>query len=279
MSGFEYAAAAEMVFEGLLKEGFTVRKGFLHPLRRPTPYGRDSGRQERVGIHRQPVCDDECGILRPSHERLVHASGMPGVHLRRTGRCHRLQTRLSTRRPSVLFTRPRGTVCLTSRRAEKAQSNRIEVRAGSLKLRTLLLALPRKAANRITLRVGERELAFSVKQADGLMPFAVGCARRARAGDMLARNVTGRTVGHSWQTSSAARAGGRSRRRAVSRPHAPAPTCAAFARVLCGVGCPACRSIHARTRSISTTTTPLSVPWAKAEPHSEPVLRAHPFAD
>ena len=151
MSGFEYSAAAAMVQAGLLREAFAlVHAAWLRydgRLRADLPGGA-------WGYSGNPFCDDECGkfYARPmSIWSMLTAcqgfiydgpAGIIGFRPMWKPEDHR-----------SMFTAAEGWGLFTQTRAGGRQTERIEVRAGQLRVRTLVFEVPEGTPETVSVRV------------------------------------------------------------------------------------------------------------------------------
>ncbi|MCD6352419.1 MAG: glucosylceramidase [Armatimonadetes bacterium] len=136
MSGFEYSAAATMIQEGLLREGFAVLRA---------AYERYDGRlrtgltEAAWGYSGNPFCDDECGkfYARPMSIWSVLLACQGFVY---DGPAGRLGFRPVWRPEDhrSFFTTAESWGVFSQRREGDKQTERIEVRYGTLRVKTLV---------------------------------------------------------------------------------------------------------------------------------------------
>jgi len=155
MSGFEYSAAAEMVYAGLLREGFSVIRAAA--IRYD---GRRRTGTAAWGWSGNPFCDDECGKF------YARTMSIWSVLLACQGTIYDGPAGLIGFRPRwqpadhvSFFTAAEGYGLFTQRRADRQQTERLEVRSGKLTLRSLLFELPEGARDpKVALDLGGRAI-------------------------------------------------------------------------------------------------------------------------
>jgi uncharacterized protein (DUF608 family) len=155
MSGFEYSAAAAMVQAGLLREGFAVvHAAWLRydgRLRANLPGGA-------WGYSGNPFCDDECGkfYARPMSiwSMLLACQGFicdgPAGAIG-------FEPMWKPEGHQSLFTAAEGWGLFSQKREGNTQTERIEVRSGRLRVKTLVFELPEgRAAAQVTVKANGR---------------------------------------------------------------------------------------------------------------------------
>ena len=160
MSGFEYSAAAEMVYEGLLREGFMVIKAAAIRYDGRARTSLTGGNYASWGYSGNPFCDDECGkfYARPmSIWSMLLAcqgfacdgpAGLIGFHP-----AWRPDDHVS------FFTAAEGWGLFAQKRSAREQTDRLELRRGRLALKTLLLDLPEDAKpSKVTVALGDKAI-------------------------------------------------------------------------------------------------------------------------
>jgi len=192
MTGFEYAAAAEMIYEGMLREGLTIVKAASD--RYDGRLRRDVTASDKAswGFTGNPFGDDECGKFYAramSSWSLLLAcqgfiydgpAGIIGFQPRYRPEDHR-----------SFFSAAEGYGLFSQQHTEKTQSDRIEIRSGTLKIRALVFALPPDAEKpRITLHDGRRELSFEVDRRDGLIQLRLDAPLVLSVGHALVAGFT-----------------------------------------------------------------------------------------
>lgn len=194
MSGFEYSAAAEMVYEGMLKEGFTVVKA---------AYDRYDGRLRKDltvadfaswGHSGNPFGDDECGKF------YARAMSVWSMLLACQGFIYDGPSGVIGFKPVYrpddhrsFFTAAEGFGSFSQKRTDNTQTNRIEIRSGSLKINTLVLTLPPEAKDlRVDLRDDHHQVPFTTGLRNGQI-------RLQLAAPMLLRQDQSLTAEFSWR--------------------------------------------------------------------------------
>jgi len=143
MTGFEYAAAAEMIYAGLLKEGFTVVRAVADRYDGRLRTGLTKGDSSSWGYSGNPFGDDECGkfyaramsvwSLLLACQGFIYdgPAGTIGFKPNYNPRDHR-----------SFFTTAEGYGLFTQTRTERSQTEAIELRSGTLKLKSFIFELP-----------------------------------------------------------------------------------------------------------------------------------------
>ena len=128
MNGFEYQVAGHMIWEGMVMEGLAVTRA-VHDRHHP--------------IKRNPWNEVECG------DHYSRSMASYGVFLAACGFEYHgpkqhigFAPKLTPENFKAAFTSAEGWGSLTQSRNGKAQTNRIEVKWGQLRLKTLALELP-----------------------------------------------------------------------------------------------------------------------------------------
>jgi non-lysosomal glucosylceramidase len=163
MSGFEYSAAAMMVYAGLLKEGLAVVRAAYDRYDGRLRTGLTPGDSASWGYSGNPFCDDECGkfYARPmSVWSMLLAcqgfifdgpAGLIGFKPIWRPEDHR-----------SFFTAAEGWGLFTQTRAAGKQTERIELRYGKLRLKSMVFELPPETKPdqgvKAAVRVGPRSL-------------------------------------------------------------------------------------------------------------------------
>jgi hypothetical protein len=159
MTGFEYQAAAHMIWEGhdqpdLLQHGLAVTRAihdrYNAALRNPYNEIECSDHYSRAmasyGVF-QAVCGFNC-----------HG---PRGHLEFAPRLNRDDFRAA-------FTSAEGWGSITQNRDQDSQTNTVEVKHGHLRLKTLSVAVDGRTPSVVKAKVGEDEISATVQIADGL---------------------------------------------------------------------------------------------------------------
>ncbi len=188
MTGFEYAAAAEMIYEGMLKEGFAVVRAVADRYDGRLRTDLTPGKNASWGYSGNPFGDDECGkfyaramsswSLLLACQGFVYdgPAGVIGFIPRYRPENHR-----------SFFSAAEGYGLFSQQRTAKTQTDRIEVRSGLLKIRELVFLLPPSVENPgISLRGGEHDAPFTVEQQDGLIRLRLEAPLVLRAKQAMA---------------------------------------------------------------------------------------------
>ena len=172
MSGFEYSAAAAMVQAGLMKEGFAVvhAAAIRYDGRRRT--GLTGSNTASWGYSGNPFGDDECGkfYARPMSiwSMLLACQGFL---------CDGPAGRIGFRpvwRPdghASFFSGAEGFGLFTQQRKGRQQTERIEVRSGRLRVKTLVFELPNGVtAKQATVAIGDKPVVGAISTQTGGSP-------------------------------------------------------------------------------------------------------------
>ena len=169
MTGFEYSAAAAMVQAGLLREGFTVARAVwtrYDGRLRTELTGSDTA---SWGYSGNPFGDDECGKF------YARAMSVWSMLLACQGYVYEGPAAKVGFRPvwkpedhKTFFTAAEGWGLFSQKRAGGLQTERIEVRFGRLRVKTLLFQLPEGAKPQaVTVHLGDRQLEAKHGTKDG----------------------------------------------------------------------------------------------------------------
>ena len=172
MTGFEYQAAGHMLWEGMVTEGLAVCRAIhdrYHPARR-NPWN-------------EVECGDHYSRAMASYGVFLAACGYeyhgPKGHL---GFAPRL-TPEDFRAP---FTTAEGWGTFQQRRDGKSQSHRVELKYGSLRLRTLTFELPAGTKpTSVRVSLGERPIESSYKLEDSRLTITLAAEIELRAKQAL----------------------------------------------------------------------------------------------
>ena len=187
MSGFEYSAASEMIYEGLLKEGFAVVRSVADRYDGRLRKDVSAGDCTSWGATGNPFCDDECGkfyaramsswSLLLACQGFIYDGPADAIGFKPA---YRPEDHCS------FFTAAQGYGLFSQHRQEKSQSDRIEVCAGSLKIKTLVFALPDDAGDsRVKLHDGEHEVPFIIERGPGSIRLKLEAPIMLRVGRAL----------------------------------------------------------------------------------------------
>jgi hypothetical protein len=151
MNGFEYQVAGHMLWEGLVQQGLAVTRA-VHDRHHP--------------IKRNPWNEVECGDhysrSMASYGVFIAACGFeyhgPKQHIG-------FAPRLTPEKFKAAFTSAEGWGSLSQSRTGKTQINRIDVKSGGLRVKSLALELPPGAALKTTtVATGTRQLTVKATQ-------------------------------------------------------------------------------------------------------------------
>jgi uncharacterized protein (DUF608 family) len=163
MTGFEYSAAAMMIWAGLLKEGLVVLKAVSDRYDGRKRTGLSSA---SWGYSGNPFGDDECGKF------YARAMSIWSVLLSMQGFIYDGPAGKLGFKPiwkpeehSSFFTASEGWGLFEQRRTEDGQSERIDVAFGRIPLKELIFEMPEgKRAVRVDMRLGVRPIDLSFHQ-------------------------------------------------------------------------------------------------------------------
>jgi len=187
MSGFEYSAAAEMVYAGLLREGFSVIRAAA--IRYD---GRRRTGTAAWGWSGNPFCDDECGKF------YARTMSIWSVLLACQGFVCDGPAGLLGFRPRwqpadhiSFFTAAEGYGLFTQRRADRQQTERIEIRSGKLTLRSLVFELPDAVRDpKVALDLGGRAIPATATLTGADLRIALADPLTLNAGASLALTIS-----------------------------------------------------------------------------------------
>lgn len=166
MTGFEYAAAAAMVQAGMLREGFGVVRAVSDRYDGRLRTGLSAEDTASWGYSGNPFGDDECGKF------YARAMSVWSMLLACQGYIHDGPAGVIGFRPvwqaddhRSFFTAAEGWGVFSQRRDQRRQSDRIEVRGGSLRVRTLVFEVPDGARpSKAVVSAGGREVKAETQQ-------------------------------------------------------------------------------------------------------------------
>jgi hypothetical protein len=187
MTGFEYAAAATMVQAGMVTEGFLVTRAIHERYDGRRRTGLTASRTASWGWSGNPFGDDECGKF------YARAMSVWSMLLACQGCIYDGPAGLIGFRPvwkpddhRSMFTAAEGWGLFSQRRAKGKQTERIEVRYGRVRLKTLLFELPEDAKpTKVTAVVGKKEAAAKFTAAGRDVRIDLGGALSLQAGETL----------------------------------------------------------------------------------------------
>jgi uncharacterized protein (DUF608 family) len=158
MTGFEYSAAAMMVYAGLLKEGFTVVKAVATRYDGRARTGLTGGGTSSWGYSGNPFCDDECGkfYARPMSIWTMLLACQGFVYDGPAGTIGFKPTWKPDDHASF-WSGAEGWGLFTQKREGAKQTDRIEVKHGKLVVRTLVFELPKDSKpSKVSIAVGDK---------------------------------------------------------------------------------------------------------------------------
>jgi uncharacterized protein (DUF608 family) len=166
MTGFEYAAAAAMVQAGMLREGFGVVRAVADRYDGRLRTGLTPGDTASWGYSGNPFGDDECGKF------YARAMSVWSMILACQGFVYDGPAGVLGFRPvwrpedhRTFFSAAEGWGLFVQGRAERRQTERIEVRWGKVRVRTLLFEVPEGAqVAKASVSVGGKDVAAGVRQ-------------------------------------------------------------------------------------------------------------------
>jgi uncharacterized protein (DUF608 family) len=190
MSGFEYSAAAAMVQAGLLREGFAI----VH-----AAWIRYDGRR-RDGLHfsggwgtsGNPFGDDECGryYARPMSIWSMLLACQGAVYDGPAGRIG-FRPVWQPADHASFFTAAEGWGLFTQRRGDGEQTDRIELRYGTLGIRELVFELPEGAEEpKVVVRCSEENVPATLAQDGSRVTVALSRLTRLQEGQALTATFT-----------------------------------------------------------------------------------------
>ncbi len=172
-TGFEYQVAAHMVWEGLVTEGLAVCKA-IHERHAP----------EKRNPYNEIECSDHYSRAMSSHGVFLALCGYehhgPAGHLG-------FAPKVSPEKFKAPFTTCEGWGTYSQERTGKAQSHKIEVKYGRLRVKTLALEVPAswKQVPKVTVKVGVKELACKFTLKGRRLEIELGAVARLGVGQGL----------------------------------------------------------------------------------------------
>ncbi len=187
MTGFEYSAAAMMVYAGLMKEGFGVVRAVADRYDGRARTGLTGGGTSSWGYSGNPFCDDECGkfYARPMSiwSMLLACQGFvydgPAALIG-------FKPRWKPEEHASFWTGAEGWGLFTQKRAERQQTERIEVRHGKLVVKSLLFEPPKDATPaRVSAVLAGKTLGARTESRGGQVALTLDRACAVEAGQAL----------------------------------------------------------------------------------------------
>jgi hypothetical protein len=188
MSGFEYAAAAEMVYAGLLKEGFVIVKAAAIRYDGRLRTGLTASRTASWGYSGNPFCDDECGKF------YARPMSIWSMLLACQGCLYDGPAGLVGFRPAwkpddhaSFFTAAEGWGLFTQTRNARTQTERIEVKHGKLQVKKLIFELPQGVKpSKLSVALGDKTIDATHALDDGSLVISLSSKVAATQGQTVA---------------------------------------------------------------------------------------------
>ncbi len=187
MTGFEYSAAAMMVYAGLMREGFAVVRAVADRYDGRLRTGLTGGGTSSWGYSGNPFGDDECGkfYARPmSIWSMLLASqgfiydGPAGIIGFRP--VWKPEDHIS------FWSGAEGWGLFTQKRSERRQAERLEVRCGKLAVKSLVFELPKDARpSKLEVALSGKPLAASHEAKDAQLTIILGTRTVVQEGEAL----------------------------------------------------------------------------------------------
>lgn len=191
MTGFEYSAAAMMVYAGLMKEGFAVVRAVADRYDGRLRTGLTPGNTSSWGYSGNPFCDDECGKF---YARPMSIWSMllacQGFHY--DGPAGLIGFRPLWRPDDHVsfWSGAEGWGLFTQKRADGAQTSRIEVRHGRLAVKTIVLALPQGAKPpKVAITLADKPLDATHNLTPGQLTITLAARTVVETGQALSLNA------------------------------------------------------------------------------------------
>jgi len=187
MTGFEYSAAAMMVYAGRMKEGFAVVRAVADRYDGRARTGLTGSATASWGYSGNPFGDDECGkfYARPMSiwSMLLACQGF--VYDGPAGRIGFRPVWKPDDHVSF-WSGAEGWGLFTQKRAARQQAERIEVRHGRLAVRTLLFELPPEARpSKISVALGDEPIQAAHALHDGQLTITLGAKATVKEGQAI----------------------------------------------------------------------------------------------
>ncbi|HUT79333.1 MAG TPA: glucosylceramidase, partial [Polyangia bacterium] len=175
MSGFEYSAAAAMVQAGLLREGLAVVRAASLRYDGRLRTGLTGSDTASWGYSGNPFGDDECGkfYARPMSVWSMLLACQGFVYDGPAGAIG-FRPAWKPEEHASFFSGAEGWGLFTQKRAGRTQTERLDVRYGKLRVRTLLFELPENAKpTKVSVAVGGRAIRLTHKLKDAALTISL----------------------------------------------------------------------------------------------------------
>ena len=187
MTGFEYSAAAMMVYAGLMKEGFAVVRAVADRYDGRLRTGLTPGGTSSWGYSGNPFGDDECGKF------YARPMSIWSMLLACQGFVYDGPAGLIGFRPlwrpedhASFWSGAEGWGLFTQKREAARQTHRIAVRYGRLQVKSLVFELPKGAKpSTVAVTLGRKPLAARHELADGQLAITLGAPCVVEEGQAL----------------------------------------------------------------------------------------------
>jgi len=187
MTGFEYSAAAMMLYAGRMKEAFTVLRAVADRYDGRARTGLTPSATASWGRSGNPFGDDECGKF------YARPMSIWSVLLACQGFTYDGPAGLLGFRPlwkpddhASFWSGAEGWGLFTQKRQARRQTQRIEVRHGKLQVKTLVFELPKGAKpSKLAATLGGRALEASHELADGRLVVTLAAKATVEEGQAL----------------------------------------------------------------------------------------------
>jgi len=192
MTGFEYAAAATMVQSGMLKEGYMVVKAIYDRYDGRLREGLTASEVSSRGYSGNPFGDDECGKFygrAMSVWSLLLAS--QGYYYNGPAKSIGFDPQWQPADHTSFFTGADGWGLFSQTRgATGRQTERIEVKYGNLKLKSMVFKLPEGAESTdVRVTIGEKPLNAKHKLDDGRLTITLSSPITLHQGDAIEASI------------------------------------------------------------------------------------------
>jgi non-lysosomal glucosylceramidase len=187
MSGFEYSAAAEMIHEGLIEEGFTVFKAAHDRYDGRLRTGLTGSENANWGYTGNPFGDDECGKF------YARAMSVWGALVACQGFIYDGPAGLIGFRPVwkpedhvSFFTVAEGYGLFTQKRKAGEQTDRIEVKHGKLEIKSMVFELrPDAMASKVLVKIAGKTVEVKHSLENGVITIELPSRITLRQGQSV----------------------------------------------------------------------------------------------
>jgi hypothetical protein len=187
MSGFEYSAAAEMIHEGLLDEGFTILKAAYDRYDGRLRTGLNGSENGNWGYTGNPFGDDECG------KYYARAMSVWSALIACQGFIYDGPAGLIGFKPVwkpedhiSFFTAAEGYGLFTRKRKGSVQTDRIEVRHGKLQVKSMVFELASEAKlSEVTVKIAGKPVEVKHSMDNGLLTIELPSRLTVKEGQAI----------------------------------------------------------------------------------------------